>query len=145
MRTAVLLAILAACVPASAQWTEKPRTGSAPEERPDRTVLQGQTGTSTNFGVRLVKTEEFAKQHKALVEAQVYGLELVSPGQNQAPNEYQGHIVYRVDNGPEQTAANERFEIAGLSLGNHTIAVHLADNEGHAISPEHRLLVRIPH
>ena len=144
MRTALLLTLLAASLPALGQWKQQPETGSQPEKLNDRTVLQGQVATSTSFGVHLVEPAKFAAQHQAMVEAALYGLQLVDPNPHQAPNEHQGHIVYRVDNGPEQTAVTQRFTIGGLAPGRHTIVVHLADNQGHAISPETRLPVEIP-
>ena len=145
MRTALMLLILAACLPASAQWKQDPKTGSTPERVPDRTILQGQVASSTNFEVGLVEPAKFAHQRQAVVQARLYGLHLVDPHAHPLPNEHQGHLVYQVDEGPEQTSVSPRFAITGLAPGRHTISLHLADNQGHAISPETRLSVEIPH
>ncbi len=141
MRKLMLGVILAACLPLAAQWPP-PRTGSTPETLTDRTVLAGQVATSTDFGVRLVNPDKLAKQKSAVVEASIEGLELVNPGG--APNEYQGHIAYKLDNGTERTTTSRRFELQNLPPGRHVITVYLAGNDNHELSPEHHLVVHVP-
>ncbi len=136
MKTILLMMLLGMGLPLLAQFPEQPTTGSAPMKRQDRTVLQGQVATTLDFGVRLVDV----KQDTAVVQASVDDFDLVAPGGNPA-NEHQGHIVYKVDNGAEQTTTAKRFEVNGLSPGEHVVTVYLAGNDGREISPEHRLKI----
>ncbi len=144
MRTALILIFLAACLPLEAQWRQDPTTGSSTYKVQDRTTLQGQVATTTDFGVRLVEPEKSARQRKAVLEVFVDGLELVDPRTAKAPVAYQGHVVYKLDGGPEQRTASRRSVLDNLSPGDHTITVYLASNDGHAISPLHELKLRIP-
>lgn len=59
-------------------------------------------------------------------------------------NEHPGHIVYKLDAGPEQRTTSKRFVLDNLSPGEHTISVYLAGNDGHAISPGQDVKVNIP-
>ncbi len=127
-----------------AQWRQDPTTGSSDYKLRDRTVLQGQVATTTDFGVRLVEPQQSARQRKAVVQVSVDGLELVDPRVAQRDNEHQAHIVYKVDAGPEQATASRRFDIDNLSPGDHTLTVYLAGNDGHAISPLKDLKLSIP-
>lgn len=137
-------AVLALSLPVAAQWPETPTTGSSMMTRTDRTVLAGQVATAPDFGVRLVAPDKFGKQKTAVVDVSIDGVDLVDPATHPRPKRDEGHIVYKVDNGPEMTTTSRRFEIQNLPPGDHIITVYLDGNDNHEISPEHRLKVYIP-
>lgn len=140
----VISFLLCACIPATAQWKERPATGSPPNELPDRTIFVGQTGLGPLFTAALVDAESNAKKHKAIVEVQTDGLTLANPAANNSPKLGEGHIQYRLDNGPIENSTSKTWTFEHLAHGKHLIRVALAASDNHQIGEVKSLPVSVP-
>ncbi len=136
--------LLFACLPAAAQWKEPPATGSPANELPDRTTLAGQAGMGPLLAVNLVNAEENARNHKAVVQVQTDGVNIVDPSDKHEPKIDEVHIQYRMDNEPIQTTSAKTWTFDHLSSGNHLVRVALATSDDRQLGKERSLRVRVP-
>ena len=138
------ISVLLAAAPASAQWANPPKTGSQPEELPDRTVLAGQSGMGPLMTAELVHPHDNAKKKMAVVQVHTDGVRLVTPGSKAESKDDEAHLQYRLDHQQaiDTTQTNMRF--TGLSQGDHIIQVALAGNDNKPMGHQTTLKVHIP-
>jgi|SRR5579872_4084193 len=139
-----LFLLLAACLPAAAQWKEPPATGSPSHTLSDRTTLAGQSGLGPLLIAKLVDAEANARNHKAVVEVQTDGLKIVDPAVDREPRIDEAHIQYRLDNKPIQNTTAKTWTFEHLSPGVHLIRVALATGDDHHLGEEKSLRVKVP-
>jgi hypothetical protein len=140
-----ILFLLFICLSAFAQWKEPPATGSPSSELPDRTTLAGQAGLGPLLVASLVNPDMNARNHKAVIEVQTDGLKIVDPAAvNDEPSVDEGHIEYRLDNGPIENTTSKTWSFEHLSAGEHLIRVALVTSDNHQIGKESKLRVKIP-
>lgn len=137
--------LLCACLPAYSQWKELPATGSPPNRLPDCTTLAGQSGLGPLLIVKFVNQKENAQHRRAVIEVQTDGLKMVDPVVgNHEPRSDEGHIQYRLDNGPIQNTTSITWTFDHLSPGKHLIRVAVASNDNHQLGEEKALKVCVP-
>lgn len=144
VRFCAISILLCACLPAAAQWKEPPATGSPANELPDRTTLAGQAGMGPLLAATLVDVGANARNHKAVVEVQTDGVNIVDPSQKREPKADEVHIQYRIDNEPVQNSSAKTWAFNHLSSGDHIIRVALATSDGHQLGKERSLRVKVP-
>src|SRR5437870_2631197 len=109
-------------VPESQRTSDNPQTMS-----PDATS----PGTSS-YGLTAALDDAVANTSKreAAVDVHVTGVNLVDPASvSEQPRTGEGHLEYRVDNGPTIDTTETRLRFHDLSSGNHTIEVALVGND----------------
>ena len=136
--------LLATCLPAAAQWKERPSTGSPTGSLSDRTTLAGQSGLGPLLIAKLVDAKANARNHKAVVEVQTDGLKIVDPVPDREPRIDEAHLQYRLDNGPIQKTTAKTWTFERLSTGEHLIRVALAASDGHQLGEEKSFRVKVP-
>ena len=94
---------------------------------------------------KLIDAEEKAKKKSATVSVEVHGLKLVDPGAvKEKPAKGQGHLHYRLDNGPVIATTATKLSFHELTSGAHTIVVVLAANDHSPLGPTATLNVTVP-
>ena len=104
----------------------------------------GSGATSASLQAHLVDEKENARAHLAVVQVEVHGISLVSPFEARAPTPGEGHLHYRVDNGPLIDTAASELGFRGFSPGTHTIDVFLAGNDHTHLGPSAQLKIEVP-
>jgi hypothetical protein len=128
--TAVMSAALLVCgtIGAKAQSSGMAKKGSKP------------TLTAT-----LIDAEKKAQKKTATVQVTVTGVVLIDPAKvNEKPRTGQGHLHYRVDDGPVIATTTTKLSFHELTSGLHHITVMLAANDHNPLGPEQTLDVNIP-
>ena len=93
----------------------------------------------------LTDAEKLAQKGSATVQVQTSGIELVDPASVQEkPRDGQGHLHYRVDDGPVIATTTPKLSFHELAPGAHRIEVTLAGNDHHPLGPSKTLRVTIP-
>ena len=93
----------------------------------------------------LVDATELAQKGGAKVEVEVTGLELVDPASVQErPRPGQGHLHYRVDDGPVIATTVTKLSFHELTPGAHTFEVSLVGNDHQPLGPSETLRVSVP-
>lgn len=93
----------------------------------------------------LIDPEKKAQEKTASVEVKVQGIQLVDPattGERPVPG--QGHLHYRVDDGPVIATTSTKLSFHELARGEHRISVMLASNDHKPLGPEQTLTVKVP-
>ena len=104
-----------------------------------------QAGTTATLTARLVDPEKKAKVKTATVEVTVKGVALIDPATvKEQPRKGQGHLHYRVDDGPVIATTAPKLSFHELSPGQHKILVMLAANDHSPLGPQQTLNVTIP-
>lgn len=104
-----------------------------------------QTGTTATLTARLVDPEKKAKEKTATVQVTVKGIALIDPAAvKEQPRKGQGHLHYRVDDGPVIATTAPKLSFHELSPGQHRILVMLAANDHSPLGPQQTLNVTIP-
>lgn len=104
-----------------------------------------QAGTTATLTARLVDPEKKAKDKTATVEVTVKGVALIDPATvKEQPRKGQGHLHYRVDDGPVIATTAPKLSFHELSPGQHKILVMLAANDHSPLGPQQTLNVTIP-
>ncbi len=94
---------------------------------------------------KMVDEEAKAKKKEATIVVEVKGLKLVDPASVQEkPARGQGHLHYRLDNGPIIATTAIKLSFHEMSSGPHVIAVALAANDHSALGPLASFTVTIP-
>jgi hypothetical protein len=94
---------------------------------------------------KLVEPEEKAKKKAATVEVKVHGIKLVDPAMaKEKPMKGQGHLHYRVDDGPVIATTATKLSFHELKSGPHTFTVMLAANDHSPLGPQATLNVTVP-
>jgi len=105
----------------------------------------GMTTTAATMTVRLVDPEKKAKEKTATVQVTVKGVTLIDPAAvKERPRNGQGHLHYRVDDGPVIATTAPKLSFHELSPGQHKILVMLAANDHSPLGPQQTLNVTIP-
>lgn len=126
------LLVLSINVVAGVQATGKPMKSSVSKS--------GATLTA-----KLVDPEKKAKEKTATVQVTVKGVALIDPAAvKERPRNGQGHLHYRVDDGPVIATTAPKLSFHELSPGQHKIVVMLAANDHRPLGPEQTLTITIP-
>lgn len=109
--------------------------------------MRGQGPTSIPAGkpsltATLVDPDMQAKMKAAVVQVTVTNVQLVEAGG--PPVEGQGHLHYRVDEGPIVATTATKLGFHELKPGTHKITVMLAANDHSPVGPKEVLTVQIP-
>lgn len=120
-------------------------------EPPTQAAQQAQTVGShaavpPAFSAVLVAPEQLARQRSVMVQVTAPKMAWVEPAEAAGVAQPgQGHLHYRVDDGPIIDTANPLLTFHALSPGRHTIAVELASNDHRPVGrPIQLLTVTIP-
>jgi hypothetical protein len=110
-------------------------------EMPEKTS----STTAAVLAARLIDAERKALGRAATVEVDVTGIELVDPvSVNLVPSEGQGHLHYRVDEGPVVATTVKKLSFHELAPGRHAIMVMLAANDHSPLGPSQSLTLTVP-
>jgi hypothetical protein len=102
-------------------------------------------GSTATLTAVLVDPEKKAKERTATVQVTVKGVTLIDPATvKEQPRNGQGHLHYRVDDGPVIATTAPKLSFHELSSGQHKILVMLAANDHKPLGPEQTLTVTIP-
>jgi len=97
------------------------------DSKPAASSPVAQSGTLT---ASLVDPAASAKEKTATVKVQVTGVKLIDPAlTNKRPTKGQGHLHYRVDDGPVIATTTTKLSFHELTSGKHQIVVMLANND----------------
>ena len=95
--------------------------------------------------LRLVEPEKKAREKTATLEVKVSGLTLVDPASTkEQPRPHQGHLHYRLDDGPVIATTTTKLSFHELQPGDHQFLVALAANDHTPLGPEQTVRVNIP-
>lgn len=94
---------------------------------------------------KMVDAEAKSKKKEATIVVEVKGIKLVDPASVQEkPAAGQGHLHYRLDNGPIIATTAIKLSFHEMSSGPHVIAVALAANDHSALGPLESFTITIP-
>lgn len=94
---------------------------------------------------KMVDEEAKSKKKEATIAVEVKGLKLVDPASvKEKPAPGQGHLHYRLDNGPIIATTAIKLSFHEMSSGPHVIAVALAANDHSALGPLASFTITIP-
>ena len=97
------------------------------------------------FDASLENPEAKAQKAEATVKIQVSGIQLVDPASVQEqPKAGQGHLHYRVDDGPVIATTAPKLSFHELSPGEHRFELTLAGNDHKPLMPSKTLRVTVP-
>ena len=86
-----------------------------------------------------------AKEKTATVKVEVTGVKLIDPAMtNKKPTKGEGHLHYRVDEGPVIATTAPKLSFHELTPGKHKIVVMLANNDHSPTGLEQTLEVTVP-
>ena len=86
-----------------------------------------------------------AQKKAATVEVTVTGVKLVDPAKShEQAKSGEGHLHYKLDNGPIIATPATKLSFHELSSGHHTLVVMLAGNDHQPLGPEKTLTVDVP-
>jgi hypothetical protein len=109
------------------------------------TEAQAAASSGATLSARLVDPEKKAHAQAATVEVKVTNLQLIDPGSvGEKPNKEQGHLHYRLDDGPVIATPTPKLSFHGLTPGKHRLVVALAGNDHKPLGPEATLEVTVP-
>jgi hypothetical protein len=95
--------------------------------------------------VSLVDAEKKAAGHAATVVVEVRGLKLVdSAAAKELPVAGEGHLHYRLDEGPVIATTATKLSFHQLTAGAHTFKVMLAGNDHSPLGPSQTVTVTVP-
>ncbi|HYV07727.1 MAG TPA: hypothetical protein VFB82_24250 [Blastocatellia bacterium] len=104
--------------------------------------LFGQTGAMT---AALVDPAKNALEKTATVKVEVTGVKLIDPAlTNKRPTKGQGHLHYRVDDGPVIATTAPKLSFHELTPGKHKIVIMLANNDHSPTGLEQTLEITVP-
>ena len=94
---------------------------------------------------QLLNQDALAKKKAASVQARVTGIELIDPASvGEKPKAGQGHLHYRVDDGPVIATTATKLSFHELTPGKHRIVVMLAGNDHTPLGPSKSLDLEVP-
>ena len=94
---------------------------------------------------QLLNQVELAKKKAASVQVRVTGIELIDPASvGEKPKAGQGHLHYRVDDGPVIATTATKLSFHELTSGQHHIVVLLAGNDHRPLGPSKSLDLEVP-
>ena len=102
-------------------------------------------GAAPTFEAALKDAEAKAKKGEATVEIQVSGIQLVDPAiVQEKPRPGQGHLHYRVDDGPVIATTAPKLGFHELGPGQHRFELTLVGNDHQPLLPAKMLSVHVP-
>ncbi|HYG98789.1 MAG TPA: hypothetical protein VD837_06625 [Terriglobales bacterium] len=144
IKTFLAAVVLTFALPMFAQWRQEPTTGSTPMRVPDRTNYAGMTGLGPLLEAEIVDEDANASQKKAVVKAEVWGVDLIAPPQaNAEVKRTTAFLTYRLDQQQAITTAQKQYTFSNLPSGDHSITVQLAAANGQPMGAPVVLHVRI--
>lgn len=129
-RAVLALALLSAAPVRAAVHSEVTRSESVP---------------APTMTAKLIDSDVKARAKGAVVKVDVRGLQIVDPAaarEKAAPG--QGHLHYRLDDGPVIATTATKLSFHELAPGTHTITVSLAGNDHAPLGPTETMTVTIP-
>lgn len=100
---------------------------------------------SPSLALSLVNEPVNAKRKWATVKVDVANVELVDPATvNEKPADKQGHLHYRLNDGPVIATTATKLSFHDLESGKHTCTVVLAGNDHAPLGPQETLTIIIP-
>jgi len=94
---------------------------------------------------KLVDRDAKARKGEMTVEVSVGGLELTDAAKAmEQPRTGQGHIHYRLDDGPVIATTATKLSFHELGAGAHSLEVRLAGNDHKPLGPAQKLSVTVP-
>jgi hypothetical protein len=107
--------------------------------------MMAKKGSKATLTATLIDAEKKAQKKSATVQVTVTGIALIDPAKvNEKPRAGQGHLHYRVDDGPVIATTTTKLSFHELTSGPHHITVMLAANDHNPLGPEQTLDVNIP-
>lgn len=104
-----------------------------------------QIGAAQTLSARLIDPEKKAKEKTATVEVTVGGVALTDPAKaGEKPIKGEGHLHYRVDDGPVIATTTTKLSFHELTPSVHKILIVLAANDHSPLGPQETLTVTIP-
>ena len=105
---------------------------------------RAQSGSPT-LEAKLVDAEKNAAKKAATVMVTVNGVQMTDPASvGEKPMKGQGHLHYRVDDGPVIATTSTKLAFHDLKPGAHTFEVVLAANDHSPLGPKQTLKVTVP-
>ena len=103
-------------------------------------------GQSTyTIRAELIDPDQKAKQKEATIVVSTQGVQLVDPASvNQTPRVGQGHLHYRVDQGPVIATTTTKLSFHELSPGTRQIEVTLVGNDHKPLSAPIKFTLQVP-
>ena len=133
LAAALSLGLLAWIPPANASDSTPPGTSSM------------SAAHEPKLEAKLVDADEKAKKKSATVSVEVHGVKLIDPATvKEKPAKGQGHLHYRIDDGPVIATTATKLSFHELTSGPHTFLVMLAANDHSPLGPSVTLNVTIP-
>lgn len=139
----LVVGIMALSISASGQWIEKPSTGSPQRYFPDRTNVAGMVGLEPKLGAVLIDITQNAKQRKIVVQADVWGANLIAP-ENAEPRNDQAFLSFVLDDNPPAKTDQKEYTFRDVQPGQHTVTVRLLSADGQQVGSNVVLGVHIP-
>lgn len=112
-------------------------------------LMDGNMGTAARqspaMTASLVDPDNSAKAKNATVTVEVTGVKLIDPAlTNKMPTKGEGHLHYRVDDGPVIATTTTKLSFHGLTPGKHKIVVMVANNDHTPAGLEQTLEITVP-
>lgn len=105
----------------------------------------GAAAVEPSLTVKLVDADQKAQKKSATVSVRVRGLKIVDPASvNEKPIKGQGHLHYRLDNGPVIATTATKLSFHELGSGPHSFTVSLAANDHTPLGPSQTVNVTVP-
>lgn len=102
-------------------------------------------GPAPAIEAKLVDPEKNAAKKAATVTVKVTGVEMTDPASvGEKPMKGQGHLHYRVDDGPIIATTSTKLAFHDLKPGAHKFEVVLAANDHNPLGPKAMLNVTVP-
>ena len=114
--------------------------------RAQQTLASPKSPSATySMKAEMVETENKAKRREATVIVTTAGIELVEPSMApEAARVGQGHLTYRVDDGPVIGTTATRLSFFELSKGEHKISITLAGNDRKPLTDPITFIMTVP-
>jgi hypothetical protein len=113
--------------------------------KPSAAKSTGAKAPAAAIDAKLVDPEMKAQKKAATVTVKVTGVAIIDPASvGEKPKNGQGHLHYRVDDGPVIATTATKLTFHELKPGPHKIEVVLAGNDHNPLGPQQILNVTVP-
>lgn len=135
---ATLVLCLFACLPEMA-------FAGTPSSEAGETTNAKDRNAEPSLTVKLVDAGKKALKKSATVSVQIRGLKIVDPASaKEKPIKGQGHLHYRLDNGPIIATTATKLSFHELGSGPRSFMVTLAGNDHMPLAPSQTVNVTVP-
>jgi len=101
--------------------------------------------TNPTLKATLVDAAKKAQEKAATVQVHVGGIKLVDPAKShEQPKIGEGHLHYKLDDGPVIATTTTKLSFHELSSGKHNLVVMLAGNDHKPLGPQETLIIEVP-